>query len=141
MTRECRHTLWQSLTSTPLSDREMSTLTLWQQRKKSRQFPVTLGFNLLILLLCVTQCLMVSLEYTNYNRGNENGFRNTFHPEELRDGLFSIQEVMEVLEDMVEKVHQATDDVPSIERVSDRLPDCIAGYSLLSSTTRSPRLL
>jgi len=104
MTRECRYTMWEWLFSSPLTDREMTTLTLWQQRKKSRQFPVTLGFNLLMLLLCVSQCLMVSLEYTNYNRGNENGFRNVFHPEELRDGLFSIQEVMEVLEDMVEKV-------------------------------------
>jgi hypothetical protein len=90
--------------STPLSDRELTTQTLWQQRHKTRQFPVTLLFNILLLTLCTIQCLLITLEYTDYNRGNENGFRNLFHPEEYREGIYSIGDVMQLLEDLTEQV-------------------------------------
>jgi hypothetical protein len=58
---------------------------------------------------------MLSTEFIPYNSANEATFRTVFLPEEYREGVYSIQECLDLVQYIVEKVRYCVSSCHKIE--------------------------
>lgn len=81
-----------------MSDRDRVLLTPWEEWRKYHRFPVELLGHASLLAVVTIQIMLMTYQFTGYNRSNEDTFKRIFHPEQYRDGIYSIQDCLDVIQ-------------------------------------------
>jgi hypothetical protein len=100
-------------TRTQMSDRDRVLLTPWEEWAKYHRFPAEILLHAGLLAVVIIQIMLMTYQFTGYNRSNEDTFKRIFHPSQFRAGIYSIQDCLKVINDTVQMVCSPSSPSPS----------------------------
>eukprot|EP01102_Stenamoeba_stenopodia_P016061 TRINITY_DN5559_c0_g1_i10.p1 TRINITY_DN5559_c0_g1~~TRINITY_DN5559_c0_g1_i10.p1 ORF type:complete len:549 (-),score=128.39 TRINITY_DN5559_c0_g1_i10:487-2133(-) len=84
-----------------ITDRDRVILSPWEEWQKYNRFPVEVLLHTGLLVIVIVQIMLMAYQFTGYNKSNEDTFHKYFFPEEYRDGIFSIDDCINVINQTV----------------------------------------
>lgn len=76
-------------------------LSPWEEWHKYNRFPVEVLLHTGLLVIVIVQIMLMAYQFTGYNKSNEDTFHKFFFPEDYRDGIFSIEDCINVINQTV----------------------------------------
>jgi len=88
-----------------MSDRDKVSLTAWQEWRKYHRFPADVLLHITLVVFISVLIMLQTYEFTDYNRANENTFKHVFYPEDYREGIFSISDAINLINNTVHRYY------------------------------------